>query len=127
MPETAEKPPLDCIKCPSLCCKMAGYVQVTETDIRRLARHLGMSVRAFEERHVLKVTRKGEKQIKPGYETCQFLGADRRCTVYEARPKDCRGYYCWLALDDTLYQTARFLQQPIRQQQRDERAASGGK
>ena len=24
--------------------------------------------------------------------TCQFLGADRRCTVYEKRPHTCRGF-----------------------------------
>jgi uncharacterized protein len=24
--------------------------------------------------------------------TCQFLGADRRCTVYDRRPSTCRGF-----------------------------------
>jgi len=116
------KPPtqLSCLKCPSFCCKMAGYVQVTETDIRRLAKHLGLTARAFEDKHVLKVTRKGEKLIKPGYETCQFLGEDRRCTVYEARPKDCRGYVCWEAADRTVYDNARFIQHSIARQLRDD-------
>ena len=108
----ADSPPLDCIKCPSLCCRMAGYVGVRRADIRRLARHLGLTVRAFEERHVVRTTRKGEKLIKDGFDTCQFLGRDRRCTVYAARPTDCRGYLCWAAADDTVYEFARFVQMP---------------
>src|SRR5271157_3992912 len=74
---------LDCLKCPSLCCRMAGYVRVSRADIRRLAKFLGLTVREFEERHIVERTRKGEKRIKTGFATCQFLGEDRRCTVYE--------------------------------------------
>jgi len=46
-------------------------------------------------------------------ETCQFLGADRTCTVYEARPTDCRGYVCWDQDDTTVYDYARFMQLPV--------------
>ncbi len=74
---------------------MAGYVEVSEADIKRLARFFDLPVKAFEARHIVHVTRAGKKRIKAGYETCQFLGSDRRCTVYEARPENCRGYYCW--------------------------------
>lgn len=92
---------------------MAGYVRVSREDIRRLARHLGLTVSEFEKRHVIEKTRKGEKRIKQGYKTCQFLGEDRLCTVYEARPKDCRGYVCWNQEDETVYDFAVFLQQGI--------------
>jgi Fe-S-cluster containining protein len=112
----ANRPPLDCVKCPAFCCKMAGYVQVTETDIRRLAKFLGLTARGFADKHILEVTKKGEKLIKPGYEACQFLGPKRQCTVYEARPKDCRGYNCWQADDETVYENARFIQQPVAMQ-----------
>ncbi|HKM61510.1 MAG TPA: YkgJ family cysteine cluster protein [Acidisphaera sp.] len=112
---------LSCQACPGFCCKMAGYVAVSQTDIRRLAKHLGLTVRQFEKRHILKVTRKGEKLIKPGYETCQFLGEDHRCNVYEARPKDCRGYYCWEAKDPTVYDYARFVQHSVERQRADDR------
>ena len=44
---------LNCLKCPSLCCRMAGYVRVSRADIRRLAKFLGMTVRAFEETHIV--------------------------------------------------------------------------
>ena len=104
---------------------MAGYVAVSQVDIRRLAKHLGLTVREFEKRHILKVTRKGEKLIKPGYETCQFLGEDHRCKVYEARPKDCRGYYCWEARDPTVYDYARFVQHSVARQVADDKRDAG--
>ena len=104
------EPKLDCLKCPSLCCRMAGYVEVSRADIRRLAKFLGLTVPAFEAKHIVARTRKGSKRIKAGYETCQFLGEDRMCTVYAARPKDCRGYYCWEQADNTVHEFARFLQ-----------------
>ncbi len=89
---------------------MAGYVEVRSHDIRRLAKHLGLTPSQFEEKHIVKVTRSGRKRIKSGDETCQFLGADRKCTVYEARPTDCRGYVCWDQDDTTVYDFARFTQ-----------------
>ena len=92
---------------------MAGYVHVSREDIRRLARHLGMTVPAFEAKHILEVTRKGEKRIKSGYKTCQFLTSDRLCGVYDARPHDCRGYVCWNQEDETVYDYAAFLQLPV--------------
>jgi Fe-S-cluster containining protein len=92
---------------------MAGYVRVSREDIRRLAKHLGLSVPEFERRHIVEVTRKGEKRIKQGLKTCQFLTEDRLCGVYEARPNDCRGYVCWNQEDETVYHYAVFLQQPV--------------
>jgi Fe-S-cluster containining protein len=112
--------PLDCIKCPSLCCRMAGYVEVSRADIRRLAKFLGLTVPEFERRHIIERTRKGGKRIKSGYTMCQFLGEDRLCTVYEARPRDCRGYVCWNQPDDTVYQFARIFQRSPAELRREE-------
>lgn len=92
---------------------MAGYVRVNREDIRRLARFLGLTVPEFERRHILEVTRKGEKRIKQGFKTCQFLTENRLCGVYEARPSDCRGYVCWNQEDETVYDYAAFLQKGI--------------
>ena len=117
---TTENPPLSCLKCASFCCKVAGYVEVRRADVRRLADHLGLSVREFEEKHVVEVTRKGEKLIKSGYDTCQFLDANRRCSVYSARPRDCQEYICWDQHDSTVYDFAKFYQHAIGKQQREE-------
>ena len=105
--------PLDCLRCPSLCCRMAGYVEVSSYDIKRLAKHLGLTPTQFDEKHVVERKRRGKKRIKAEFATCQFLGADRRCTVYEARPTDCRGYVCWDHDDMTVFKYARFLQTPV--------------
>ena len=104
---------LDCMKCPALCCRMAGYVRVSRDDVRRLAKRLKMTVPDFEKRHVVETTRKGEKRIKQGFKTCQFLDENRMCGVYDARPNDCRGYVCWNQDDETVYDYAVFLQEPI--------------
>lgn len=101
---------------------MAGYVEVSAADIRRLAKHLGLRVREFERTHIVKVTRRGKKRIKRAEETCQFLGEDRRCTVYAARPKDCREYVCWDQDDTSVYEFARFAQMPLVKLREMERA-----
>ena len=106
---------LDCLKCPAFCCRSAGYVEVSRNDIRRLAKFLRLTVREFEERHIVERTRKGSKRIKSGFATCQFLGENRRCSVYEARPKDCRGYVCWNQEDTTVFDFARFFQLSVGQ------------
>ena len=92
---------------------MAGYVEVRRDDVRVLAKHLGLTVKAFEKKHVVEVTKLGSKRIKAGYETCQFLTDDRKCSVYEARPTDCRGYNCWEVEDGTVASFARFFQEPV--------------
>jgi Fe-S-cluster containining protein len=114
------RPELNCMKCAAFCCRMAGYVSVSRADIRRLAKHLGLTVRQFEEKHIVEKTRKGEKRIKRGYEACQFLKGNRLCGVYEARPKDCRGYVCWDQDDDTVYRFAEFYQHSVARVRRDE-------
>lgn len=77
-------------------------------DTRRLADHLGLTVEEFEKKHlVVRRTKKRRGRIKEHDRSCQFLGKDRRCTVYEARPTDCRGYVCWTQPDTTVYEFAR--------------------
>lgn len=111
--DVARNQKLDCLKCPSLCCRMAGYVEVSRNDIRRLAKHLGLTVAEFETKHIVEKPRRGRKRIKAGYESCQFLAEDRTCSVYAARPKDCREYVCWDHEDTTVFEYAKFLQLPV--------------
>ena len=122
MAQDGEHAPLNCRKCPSFCCRVAGYVEVSRQDIRRLAKFLGLTVRQFEERHLVEVTRKREKLIKQDLETCQFLDSNRRCTVYKARPKDCREYVCWDQDDETVYEYASFFQYSIAKMRKLEKA-----
>ncbi len=69
-----------------------GYVYVTLDDRRRLAAELGMPTREFTRRYC----RKQNDQFlldDPGPE-CRFLDG-HRCSVYEARPTQCRTWPFW--------------------------------
>jgi hypothetical protein len=55
-----------------------GYQAAGETS--------GDHVPRIRTRHIVEVTKKGEKRIKEGFKSCQFLTEDRMCGVYEARP-----------------------------------------
>jgi len=106
---------LDCLACPSFCCYM-GFVDVGPEETMRLAEFLGMTAEEFERRHVVGTTGAGEKLIKEGLQVCQFLGEDRKCTVYEARPQRCRTYHCWEQTNDddlVVYKLAALVQRPL--------------
>jgi Fe-S-cluster containining protein len=117
----ASSPPLECAKC-AMCCKMAGYVEMSKYDVARLAKHLGLTPAEFKEKHLVQITRTGKMWLKDEHETCQFLGPDHACTVYEARPTPCRGYVCWDQDDKTVYEFARFAQMTTRKLREAEKA-----
>lgn len=88
------KPKYDCTRCVGYCCSIYERVDVRRKDIRRLARHFGVS----EETATLKFT-----TVIDGYQalkrmpdlifetTCIFLDQSTRlCSIYEARPDTCR-------------------------------------
>lgn len=101
-----------CERCPAYCCSYPR-IPVTSSDVRRLARYLGLSPETVGR----KFTKKGEEdgeiilrhQPDKTYGTvCRFLDVETRgCTVYEARPAICReypgtcrcGYYDFLSFE----------------------------
>jgi Fe-S-cluster containining protein len=101
----------NCDKCPAYCCSIYDRVQVTKRDIKRLAKHFGISV----ETATLRFTKTWEKEQvlrrkkDPIFgKACEFLDPQtRRCTVYHARPLVCRefpltrrcGYYDLLTFE----------------------------
>ncbi len=126
----AKSPPLDCSKCAAMCCKMAGYVEMSKYDVDRLSKHLGLTPTEFKQKHLVQITRAGKMWLKDEHETCQFLGPDHNCTVYEARPTPCRGYVCWDQDDKTVYEFARFTQwtiRKVREKEQEEAEAEGRK
>ena len=78
---------IDCTRCAN-CCK-TSHPLLTEEDIQRIARHLGMDASAFQSQY-LEDDEDGGLQMK-GL-PCPFLGADDRCKIYEVRPADCVEY-----------------------------------
>jgi len=76
------------------CCAQPGEVFVTRDEIRAMAAHQGLPIREFRRRYV---RRAGGELTLIGREDggCVFLGDDRRCKVYPARPTQCRTYPFW--------------------------------
>ncbi len=86
----------DCAKCPAFCCAVYERVAVHTKDIKRLAKHFGVTVETAIKRYT---RMNGDERVlrrKPDPvlgEACQFLDAQtRRCTIYHARPDTCRNY-----------------------------------
>ncbi len=86
----------DCTKCPGYCCSYP-LIALDKRDVQRLGRHHGKTFEearaAFtEEAYGRKYAMKRKKDVHYG-KICQFFDtSERRCTVYEARPKVCRSY-----------------------------------
>ncbi len=71
-----------------------GFVYLTRDDRRQLAAHLGLSPAAFRRLHCAKTDGYWHLADKPGETTCRFLDGTR-CSVYEARPIQCRTWPFW--------------------------------
>lgn len=71
-----------------------GYVYLTLEDRRRFARFLKISTSRFTREYCAKT--KGYFHLKEdkGAVDCRFL-KDKKCSVYEARPTQCRTWPFW--------------------------------
>jgi len=69
-----------------------GYVYLTLEDRRRMAAHLGLSTAAFTRQYCANTG--GHFHLKHPERDCRFL-KQKRCTVYEARPTQCRTWPFW--------------------------------
>lgn len=108
------KPRYDCSKCPGYCCSHSR-IAVSDFDIKRLARHFGISAAEARQRFTYHYkTKEADEQLlrhqrDDVYKSiCRFFDKEeRRCTVYEARPNVCRrypygnvcGYYSFLKFE----------------------------
>ncbi len=84
-----------CSQCGDCCTGAPGHVWVTNEEIAALAAAVGEELGAFEDKYVRRVgARKSLKEFPNG--DCVFFdGQTRRCTVYEARPRQCRTWPFW--------------------------------
>jgi Fe-S-cluster containining protein len=82
-----------CTQCGDCCTGAPGYVWVNKEEIGLLAADVGLDMPAFEAKYVRRVgIRKSLIEYSNG--DCVFL-KDRKCTVYNARPKQCRTWPFW--------------------------------
>ena len=83
--------PFRCTGCGE-CCRWSGSVLLKDGDISRLAVHLAIPKQAFIDGH----TRLAPSRIQLALldqedGSCSFLAGDR-CSIYEARPEQCRTF-----------------------------------
>jgi Fe-S-cluster containining protein len=83
-----------CTKCGACCTGAPGYVWVNSEEVAALAEHRGMSVEDFGRRFVRQVGDRYSLIERPGGD-CIFWDRQVGCTVYEARPIQCRTWPFW--------------------------------
>lgn len=85
-----------CSGCGDCCTGAPGYVWVNKEEIAALAAEVGLDVETFEKRYVRLIgVRKSLNELPHSYD-CVFLDAKtRKCTVYSARPRQCRTWPFW--------------------------------
>ena len=77
------------------CCAIpGGVVRVTAVEIRRMAEHLGLTEEALRSRYL---QADGETLRNGQGHRCVFLddGTKAACSIYEARPQQCREWPFW--------------------------------
>lgn len=85
----------ECTGCGGCCSGDPGYVWVDDDEIAGMAALMRISVESFEHRFVR--TEAGQKSLVEYPDgDCIFLEPDsRRCSIYEARPVQCRTWPFW--------------------------------
>lgn len=71
-----------------------GYVYLTPVDRKRFAGFLGISTREFTTKYCDRTYGIWHLKEDPNNPDCMFL-KDKRCSVYEARPTQCRTWPFW--------------------------------
>lgn len=80
------------------CCEQRGFVYLTETDLSRIAKHLGLSANEFERRFVYR-TKHLLRLRMPRHTQCHFLKSDG-CSIHTVKPTQCRIFPYWPELVD---------------------------
>src|SRR5262245_12780335 len=85
----------ECTQCGNCCTGAPGYVWVNAAEIAALAQLVNETVDAFEEKYTRKVGNR-TSLIEYSNGDCVFFdNKSRRCTVYDARPRQCRTWPFW--------------------------------
>jgi Fe-S-cluster containining protein len=83
-----------CTRCGNCCTGEPGFVWVTDDEIAALAALRGEPVDEFTGLHT-KAAHRGRTLREKGNGDCVFYDKATGCTVYEARPRQCRTWPFW--------------------------------
>jgi Fe-S-cluster containining protein len=85
----------ECTQCGDCCSGAEGYVWVNQEEIDALAAVKGMTAEAFERDYVHRVGIRRSLNERAGGDCVLLEAGTRRCTAYEARPRQCRTWPFW--------------------------------
>jgi len=86
----------ECTQCGNCCTGAPGYVWVNQAEIEGIAAEVGeVDVEAFEDVYVRKVGIRRSLREFPNGDCVFFDNEKRTCTVYNARPRQCRTWPFW--------------------------------
>jgi Fe-S-cluster containining protein len=85
----------ECSQCGDCCTGAPGFVWVNQEEIEAIAAKIQMDVEKFEKLYVRKIgVRRSLVEFPNG--DCVFFDTEKRnCSVYEARPRQCRTWPWW--------------------------------
>jgi len=92
--------PSACDTCAGNCCiGESGYIWITEKEITVLAMHLNITQEELRIKYLNKISYKHSiKEVKLSEDNfaCVFFNLEKRqCSIYEARPTQCRTFPFW--------------------------------
>ena len=85
-----------CTGCGKCCTGPTGSVNLSQADLERLATFLQMPPGTFARKYTRKVNGRRRLVDRAGSDACVFLEG-KSCSVYGARPTQCRTYPWWIA------------------------------
>jgi len=85
----------ECTQC-GACCTTHGeysFLYLVDAEVQAIAHYLGLARAEFEQRYC----RREDDWIviRADQPDCPFLTADKRCSIYPVRPKQCRTWPFW--------------------------------
>lgn len=84
-----------CTGCGQCCTGSPGYVYLSPSDIEQLSAHFAISSTEFTKRYTRFVDGGYSLLDRPSSYDCIFL-ENKKCTVYNARPVQCRTFPWWI-------------------------------
>lgn len=84
-----------CTQCGNCCTGAPGVVWVNAEEIQRIAEVLGKTVGEVKLEHTRLVGRRTSLKEFANGDCTFFDGQTRKCTIYSARPRQCRTWPFW--------------------------------
>ena len=84
-----------CTQCGDCCTGAPGYVWVNQEEIEALAKLVGEELEVFETKYVRRIGIRRSLIEFPNGDCVFFDTQARKCTVYDARPRQCRTWPFW--------------------------------